>query len=66
MTTRDRAVAIAQRWLLRADINPNGELALVAQELINAVNEGNASPERVVELPSWPFHQKGANNDFSL
>lgn len=58
---RDRAIRIARRWLDRADLNPDGELALVAREFINEVsNRQDNADVGVIELPPWPFYRKAS------
>lgn len=61
-SSRQRAIAIAHRWLSRADINPDGELAIVARALLDEAARQDDAALGVVELPPWPFDRKVETN----
>jgi len=63
MTPRQRAIDIAQTWLKREDINPKGELTLVAQTFIDEVSRRDDVVSGVVELPPWPFDRKAPDHE---
>jgi hypothetical protein len=66
MTSSSHAVTIARRWLSRADLNPHGELAIVAKAFINETNQRNDSSVEPIELPSWPFYSKAEANAIKI